>query len=133
MWLTVSRQDKPIGLLLDKYGADGVVRRSTEPTTMDVYNQSGIQATLENIAANYGTYTLTHDGVAETVTLSGTNDTCKCYVWIDGVEQEAQPDFNPLGTGDDLVLENVSVIGSYIVFAINETTYESGYLEFEVT
>jgi hypothetical protein len=86
---------------------------------------------VDQAETNWNTLDMTVDVGAGEVTLNETM-TCNCYVWFNFVEQENQDDFNPLGTGDDQVLDGLDVAGRYIVLAVNPVDNSSGYVEFEV-
>lgn len=131
-WITVTRLNDVGEKLLGLYGTDGgAVRRSTQPETMDVFNQTGNETQLNSLANNFDSLTLTYDAMSSSVTLVS-EARCKCYLWINAVIQPGQDDFNPLGVGDDPVLTGLDAPGVYRVMAVNELTSQSGYIEFEV-
>lgn len=79
------------------------------------------------------TLTLTFDNISS-VTLSPTpTENVQCHLWLDvGEGYEYQPnqdDFTP----SDVILDGLTVLGKYLVYAYNPTTHENGYIEFEVT
>lgn len=88
------------------------------------------RANIETAAANYNpTLTLTADPVAGEVALAAASSNVRCYLWLDNKAQGRQDDF----TAGDLTLTGLNVPGVYRVLAYNVSTYESGYIEMEVT
>jgi hypothetical protein len=133
----------PIQYLIDLYGGDGKVSNSSWfddawiPVAYGIILPDGYTAQQESdvsaIIAGWDTLTLTYDNPTDSVLLTQAV-TAACYLYLDttgnGYElQPAQDDFTPI----DLILGGLTVPGSYLVFAINESTFESGYIEFEVT
>jgi hypothetical protein len=90
-------------------------------------------ATIESWIVNAGNLTLTADPVAGTVTVNEAGN-YDCYLWArdaagDVWEQmPTQDPFTPL----DLVLDDLTASGEYLVFAVDPTTGDNGYIIMEV-
>jgi hypothetical protein len=136
MFVTASKvQSALLGLVLEQFGLRGYITRSTEATMQIEVDDENAGNLLTEILENWNSISLSYANNQVTTTASEALDV---YMWLsidnEGyVEQTNQDQFNPLGTSDDQIMEDIDVVGKYIVFVHNPVNNESGYLEFEVT
>lgn len=125
-----------------KYGATGLAQPGGYYAENNLWVSLGNCITLDpettetdrnallDLLNKWNTLNLTYSNNQVTINPAGNY---ACYLWIDVgggyIEQENQEPF----TTNDSILEGLTEPGKYTVFAVDETTMESGYVEFEVT